>query len=300
MNSDPHPIFAAMKAVIRFVPNLFTLANLGLGMLGIVFAAREEMVWSVYCIGIALVLDFLDGFVARMLKAQSELGKELDSLADLVTFGVLPGFILFQMITVTRGLYFIDIHKWESVDFWATGVALLVPMAAGLRLATFNLDTVKRNHFLGLPTPSMTIIVAAIPLILEEQYHLNFYHPLSENLMAILGKARRWDPLDYGVVRMMMNPVFYQVIAVMLAALMLVRIPMLSLKFQGFSWQKNKWRYFLGIWALVVYAIFLVPYILWIPLDWGVIDYLVIPIFMMGYFVLSWIYATFEALKKTD
>lgn len=289
-----------MRAVVRFIPNLFTLANLALGVLGIVFVAREEMVWAVYCVGVALILDFLDGFVARLLNAQSELGKELDSLADLITFGALPGFVLFQMITVTQGIYFEDLHRWDIGQIMASSVAILVPMGAALRLAIFNLDEDQRSHFLGLPTPSMTIIVMSIPLILEEQYHLNFYQPIAGFMLEELGKAQRWDPSDYWIVPMLLSTTFYQILSVLLAAVMLVRIPMISLKFKGISWGKNKWRYFLGIWALVVYIIFLVPYIYldWFPLDWGVVDYLSIPLFMGGYFILSWIYATFEALKK--
>lgn len=287
-----------MKAVIRFIPNLLTLANLAAGVMALVFAARQEMVWSVWLIAIALVLDFLDGFVARLLDAGSALGRELDSLADMVTFGVVPGFIMFQMVAITHGLYFTELANWTAGGIITCLPALAVPVAAALRLAIFNLDTEKRDHFLGIPTPAMTIFVASIPLVLEAHYHLNFYHPLSGHFVELLGRERKWDPTDVWTVKLMLNPVFTQVLSVVLAVLMLVRIPMISLKFKGFRWQANKWRYFLLMWALLCYVIFAIPYLWRLPFSYGLIDYLIVPIFMMGYFVLSLIYATFGAFKK--
>lgn len=289
---------ALMKAVIRFVPNLLTLANLSAGVMALVFAARQEMLWSVWLIAIALVLDFLDGFVARLLNAGSALGRELDSLADMVTFGVVPGFILFQVIAITHGLYFTEPAAWTAADMVTCLPALAVPAAAGLRLAIFNLDTEKRAHFLGMPTPAMTIFVACIPLVLEANYHLNFYHPLSGQFIELLGHERNWDPSDVWTVKLMLNPLFAQILPIVLAVLMLVRIPMISLKFKGFRWGANKWRYFLLVWALLCYVIFVIPYLWRLPFSYGLIDYLIVPIFMTGYFVLSLIYATFGAFKK--
>ena len=104
-----------MNFVIRFIPNLFTLGNVAMGILGLVFIAKEEMVLAVYCVVIALILDFFDGFVARLLSVQSKLGGELDSLADMITFGALPGMILFQMISISRGIYFTEIALWRPL-----------------------------------------------------------------------------------------------------------------------------------------------------------------------------------------
>ena len=88
-----------MNVIVRFIPNMFTLGNAAMGVLGIVLIAREEMILAVYCVLIALILDFFDGFVARLLGVQGKLGAKLDSLADMITFGALPGVILFQMIS---------------------------------------------------------------------------------------------------------------------------------------------------------------------------------------------------------
>lgn len=286
-----------MQRIIRFIPNLLTLSNVALGVLGMIFVAHEEMVSAVVCVGIALVLDFLDGFVARLLNAQSELGVQLDSLADMITFGALPGMILFQMISISKGIYFLDMSRWTMSDLLSCSVALLVPMAAAYRLGVFNLDKEKRDHFLGLPTPAMAMFVMSIPLVLEAHYSLNFYYRLSDSFIDIIGEERHWDTSDYWVVKHMFRPWFYQFWSVILAAMMVVRIPMLSLKFKGLSWGKNKWRYGILIWAVISYIIFLVPYTDIFFIEYRLIDYLILPIFMLGYFLLSWIYAIFGASK---
>jgi CDP-diacylglycerol--serine O-phosphatidyltransferase len=287
-----------MNFVIRFIPNLFTLGNVAMGILGLVFIAKEEMVLAVYCVVIALILDFFDGFVARLLSVQSKLGGELDSLADMITFGALPGMILFQMISISRGIYFTEIALWSTADYLNCSVALLVPMAAAYRLAVYNLDDTPRPHFLGLPTPAMCITVVSIPLILEAHYHLNFYHLLSDSFIDIIGNERNWEASDFRVVKLMFNPLLYQIASAVLAAMMVIRIPMLSLKLKGFGWRNNKWKYGLVIWAVVAYLIFLLPYLSLPFVEIGLIDFLILPIFMFGYFVLSWIYAIFDAPKS--
>lgn len=286
-----------MKSIIRAIPNFFTLINAALGMLAIVFAAREEIMMTVWCVALALVVDFLDGFLARLLNAQSELGRELDSLSDMITFGALPGFLMFQLILISRGEYFHAFETWSAETITFASVALLVPMAAGMRLGKFNLDLKSRNHFLGLPVPSMCIVVMSIPLVLEANYHLNFYNPISDATLQILAEERNWLTSDIAIVKTFTSTEFLVFLSLFLSAAMLVRIPMISLKFKGISWAMNKWRFMLIIWAALCYLIFLVPY-LNLPVDYGLIDFLIVPIFMAGYFLLSWIYATFEALKK--
>lgn len=284
-----------LKAILRFIPNFLTLCNAACGVAGIVLIGNENMIGAVYCVSIALLLDFLDGFVARLLGVQSELGVQLDSLADGITFGALPGLILFQMIVICEGAYFVDSTKWP-LDVWINAsIALIVPMAAVYRLGVFNLDQSHPPHFLGLPTPAMTLAVLGIPLVLELNYHLNFYHVIPDFLLEVLRDERRWSATDVSIVKMMNQSWFYQALSVFLALAMVTRVPMLSLKFRGLSWTVNKWRYSILIWVLICYFIFLVPYIDLPLFNWGLIDYLVLPIFMIGYFVLSWIYAIFGA-----
>jgi len=287
-----------MKQAIKFLPNLFTLGNAFMGFLGLVFIAREQMIWAIYCVVIALVLDFLDGFVARLVGASSELGRELDSLADLITFGALPGFIVFQMISITHGYYFIPIKEWPVSEIMLCSIAGVIPMAAALRLAKFNLITEKHDHFLGMPVPAMTMFVIGIPVVLELNYHLNFYHPLSDSFVEQMAGIRKWDLTDEWIVKLLYTDWFYYILSFALATLMLSRLPMISLKFNGLKWKPNRWRYGLLIWLAVSYIIFVIPYIWELPFTYGLIDYLILPIIMLGYFILSVIYATFGVSKK--
>lgn len=135
------------------VSNLFTLGNLLCGCLGIqAVLLYSDFPKAAILLGIALVLDFFDGFIARLLKESSDLGKELDSLADVVSFGVLPGFILWQMM------------QGSSIAY----LAFLIPLFSALRLAKFNIDTRQSLSFIGLPTPANAMVIASLPLIAEQ------------------------------------------------------------------------------------------------------------------------------------
>jgi CDP-diacylglycerol---serine O-phosphatidyltransferase len=287
-----------MMKLIRFIPNMLTLTNAALGVLGMIFISKEQVTWAVYCAAIALVFDFLDGFLARLLNAQSELGKQLDSLADMITFGALPGFIVFQMIAVSRGIYFEEIYLWSFTDILVCSSGLLITAGATLRLGVFNLDTESRDYFIGIPTPAIAIFVISIPIILEIHYKLNFYNPISDTMIATLGEIRHWTALDRALVSMLFSTKFYVILSFILLFLMNMKVPMLALKFKGLSWAKNKWKYGVLIWVLISYLIFLIPNLSFIPFDIGLIDYLIIPIIMLGYFILSLFYATFAARKK--
>lgn len=288
-----------MNQLIRFIPNLLTLGNALMGIWAIVFIANEQMVSAVWCIGVALILDFLDGFVAKLLNAQSEIGVQLDSLADAITFGVVPGLMVFQMIVIVEGFYFVEISQWPISLMLKASVAALIPLGAIYRLAKFNVIKEKLPHFSGLPTPAMTMLIVSIPLLLEANYHLNFYHPLSDAFIDMLAQVRRWDASDIWVVKWLYSLNTYLILAVLMCLLMVSRIPMLSLKFEGLGWRRNQWRYGLLIWGVLCYIIFLIPYVWSLPFSYGLIDFLILPIFMLGYFLLSFIYAIFGAVNKT-
>ena len=229
-----------MMKLIRFIPNMLTLTNAALGVLGMIFISKEQVTWAVYCLAIALVFDFLDGFLARLLNAQSELGKQLDSLADMITFGALPGFIVFQMIAVSRGIYFEEIYLWSFTDILVCSSGLLITAGATLRLGVFNLDTESRDYFIGIPTPAIAIFVISIPIILEIHYKLNFYNPISDTMIATLGEIRHWTALDRALVSMLFSTKFYVILSFILLFLMNMKVPMLALKLKGLSWAKKQ------------------------------------------------------------
>jgi CDP-diacylglycerol---serine O-phosphatidyltransferase len=142
----------------RNIPNMLTLMNLAAGFFSIIFLFNDQILYAAWMIVVAMVLDFCDGFAARMLKAYSELGRQLDSLADAVSFGVVPGLIIYYMIDVTGSE-----EIWPFLIF-----PVLIPLAAVLRLARFNIDEGQKETFTGLPTPAAAL--AVISLVFADHY----------------------------------------------------------------------------------------------------------------------------------
>ncbi|MVM35760.1 CDP-diacylglycerol--serine O-phosphatidyltransferase [Spirosoma sp. HMF4905] len=145
--------------LLKHLPNAMTCGNLLCGCIGLVMTLRGHLETASWLIMLAAVLDFGDGFVARLVHVSGPFGKELDSLADVVTFGVLPATIVFQL-------------AWfQELDFISYG-AFLIAVLAALRLANFNIDTRQSESFIGLPVPANTMLIAAFPLM--ERYQPQF------------------------------------------------------------------------------------------------------------------------------
>jgi len=139
--------------MIRHLPNLLTIANLLCGVFGIVYTLKGNTIPAAWFIWAACVFDFFDGFVARLLKVQSPIGKELDSLADVVSFGVLPSMVLYEMLLSS------------STHAYIPWVAFSVAAFSALRLAIFNVDETQRDSFRGLPTPANALFISSLPLL---------------------------------------------------------------------------------------------------------------------------------------
>ncbi len=159
----------------RHIPNLLTAGNLVSGCIGIIYSFKYPEVATAYFIWISCLFDFLDGFAARLLKVTSEIGKELDSLADVISFGVLPAILIFQQVS-----------KQDETYAWA---GLLLAICAAFRLARFNTDTRQTENFIGLPTPAMALFISALPFVTErfelQSYMMEIYLVLTM-LMAYL------------------------------------------------------------------------------------------------------------------
>ena len=194
----------------KSIANIITLLNLFVGCVVIIWVLDGEFLLAFWGIVLCGIADILDGFVARKLGTFSDLGLQLDSMADLVSFGVVPGTILFQLLEYT-----LDAQHWLSY------AGFIFTIFAALRLAHFNILEDSSGDFVGLPTPSATGFVTG--LILIHELHPDF----SAN--AIL------------------NPVVILSIIVILSALMISKITMVSLKFKGRGWSGNEWRYLLII-----------------------------------------------------
>ena len=199
------------------IPNLLTLLNLFSGVIGIIWILNGHLLTGAYFVLIAAGFDFFDGFVARLLKVQSDMGKELDSLADVVSFGVLPGLILFMMT-----------KNSVAADSYLPYLTLIVPMLSAYRLAKFNLDTRQSDRFIGLPTPANALFISTLPYLALEWPALAEWFSIP---LVIIG------------------------IAWVLAILLVTEIPLIALKFKSTSFSKNRFRYALIILSLLIFAV---------------------------------------------
>lgn len=216
---------------MKHIPNLITSLNLVSGFVGIIFAARGDILSASWLIVAAMIFDYLDGFAARLLNAYSDLGKELDSLADVVSFGVAPAMIIFHLLSNVMspdaGILISEDPGTSLLLF----LPALMPVCAALRLAKFNLDASQSISFKGMPTPANGI--AVITLILA----MNFTE--SPFLTAFTS-----------------SPFWLIVYTVVLSLLMVSRIPLLSLKIKNISFKGNEGRYLLIIIIIAGYLIF--------------------------------------------
>jgi CDP-diacylglycerol--serine O-phosphatidyltransferase len=188
------------------VPNFFTLLNLFFGITGIILVLGNNTEQVYFTVGFCLLADFLDGFTARLLKQSSPIGKELDSLADMVSFGVLPAILYFQLLRI------------QGMDF---GIAIyfvfIIALASALRLAKFNLDERQTNYFVGLNTPANTILTLGVSSSLLK------YDIFSPEFVLYLIVS----------------------LTLIQSVLLISEMRFISLKFSKFSWNENKSRWIL-------------------------------------------------------
>ena len=266
------------------------------GVFAIVLAFAGRIDIAPYFIFLAAVLDFFDGFLARILKQQGELGKQLDSLADMISFGLAPGMIMLtvltyaifpldnQIILLVRQHYdgvplYLSFARWEECLFYGQKLnvwngetfsmllipftALIIPFFSMFRLAKFNIDTRQSESFIGLPTPANTIFFMAFPLLLNNYWN-----------------TKGWE---HDLITWLIQPIVLIPIIVIMSVLLVSELPLFALKFKTFKWQGNEIRY-----------IFLISCGILIPtlLFWS------IPIIVLLYLLLSFIHNTLR--KKSN
>jgi len=191
----------------KHIPNAVTCLNLFSGCLALcqIFAGRLDL--AAYLVGLAAAFDFADGLLARALHVSSPIGKDLDSLADMVSFGLVPGAMLFQLL----------VRGGTDLPDWLPYLAFVVTIFSALRLAKFNNDSRQTTSFIGLPTPACTLVVASLPLILEnDTFHL---------------------------ARLILNPWVLLGLVFGLSALLVAELPLFALKFKSLRWQDNGLRF---------------------------------------------------------
>ena len=209
----------------------------------------EQMYWASAFIGIAAIVDFLDGLVARLLNYASEMGKQLDSLADVVSFGVAPAMIIYQFLRLSFA------QQQDGLDISVLWLlpAFILPCAGAFRLARFNLDETQSYGFKGVPIPAAGLLVAAFPLIY-------------------------WYSNSGVAISLLLNQWFWYAIIVVLAYLMISTLPMMALKFKGLSFKKDMPKFILL--AVAVIAGLLIK---WLAVPVTFIVYVVLSLAMPEY-----------------
>lgn len=236
------------------IPNFITSLNILSGGVAILFAVSGNLILASVFVFIGIFFDFFDGLAARLLNAQSEVGLQLDSLADVITSGVVPGIIMFQLMNlafVGNMQTLTDVFSGQS---WNVGInnylpliGLLLIVASAYRLAKFNVDTRQTSGFIGLPTPANTLLILSLPLILEYQY--------SEIAETII--LNEWVLIGITLVS---------------CILLNAEIPLFALKFKTWDFKSNAVRYVF----LVLCVVLLIS-----------LKFLAIPLIILLYIVLS-------------
>lgn len=271
------------------IPNLFTAANLLCGVFAIILALAGRIDLAPFAIFAGLFFDFFDGFLARKLKISGELGKQLDSLADMITFGLAPGVIMMVVMvvsiymdeTVNAKTFHEHVHyefnTWINALFYGVPnhmdasikylplTALFIPFMSMFRLAKFNLDTRQTDSFIGVPTPLNTLFFMFFPLVLMVDFD-------------------SWKNQD-SIHLYLMNTYFLMALVFSMSLLLVAEIPLLALKIKSFAWKGNEFRYVFILLSISFILIFLV---------WS------IPLIVFLYLIISLIENSFKKKKQHE
>ena len=247
--------------MIKQIPNIITSLNLLCGCVAIMFAVSGDLVSASFFAFAGIFLDFFDGLAARVLNAQSQVGLQLDSLADVVTSGVLPGIVMVQLLSealtgtsLDIGTIFRDTANSTSIESYLPFIGLLIAVASGYRLAKFNVDTRQTTSFIGLPVPANTLLILSLPLIISFQ-------------------------AGQQITEVILTPWFLIIITLVSCVLLNAEIPLFGLKFKTWNFKDNAVRYLFliaSILLLVVLKFIAIPIIIflyilvslfWKPLD---------------------------------
>lgn len=234
--------------MIKQIPNIITSLNLLCGCIAVLFAVSGDLVTAAFFVFFGIFFDFFDGLAARLLNAQSDVGLELDSLADMVTSGLVPGIVMVQLIS--EAISGVGIHVFseesESMSWYASKfsflplVGLIIVIASAYRLAKFNVDTRQTTNFLGLPTPANALLILSLPLILQFQ-HSAWIESLILN---------KWTLIALSIVSVI---------------LLNAELPLFALKFKSWDFKNNTIRYvflILCVIALVLLKFIAIPVII--------------------------------------
>lgn len=235
-------------SVKKHIPNAITCLNLFCGCIAIVHVFNGDLVLATYFVWAAAIFDFFDGMVARLLKVHSEIGKQLDSLADIVSFGVVPGTMMFMMILncsniSKEGYLFLEENKWLSF------IGFIITIFSAIRLAKFNIDTRQSESFIGIPTPANALFITSFPLILISDFI--FFKELINNSNFLIS------------------------ITIISSYMLVAELPLFALKFKTVSFKGNEIRYLflaISIVLLIIFKAIAIPFIILLYIILSVIN----------------------------
>jgi CDP-diacylglycerol--serine O-phosphatidyltransferase len=236
--------------MLRQIPNLFTLLNLVLGSVAVILILQtedqlpENMVLGSVLIYGAAIIDFLDGFIARWMKATSEMGKQLDSLSDAVSFGLAPSLIVYQLLRLS----YMQSSNGMQTSFWLLLPALFIACCAVWRLAKFNIDQRQSISFRGVPTPITGLMIASFPMIL-------------------------WFEQGW-IATLLFQKVLLYGLTLVAGLLMVSDIPMMSLKWSGGSWKK-----YIPQLLLLIFSVIALVFLHWLAIPLVYIAYVLLSLF---------------------
>lgn len=243
--------------MLKQIPNMITSLNLLCGAVAILFTLSGDLIIASVFVMMGIVFDFFDGLAARLLKAQSPIGGQLDSLADVVTFGVVPGLVMVQMLQLAFFGEMRPLTEVFSARAWNVGVqnyypliGLMIIVASAYRLAKFNVDTRQSDHFIGLPTPANALLILSLPMIFEFQY--------SHTIESIF--FNKWFLIGLTLVS---------------SILLNAELHLFAFKFKTWGFKENLKRY--------LYAFLCVVLLIWLK-------FLAIPILILLYILISLIW----------
>lgn len=248
----------------KHIPNFITLLNVFCGCVATVFAVQNKLELAALFVALGIFFDFFDGLAARVLNVKSDLGLQLDSLADMITSGLVPGIVMYQLLIMSQtggwgmesgSLFELGEFKWASLVPFA---GFIITMASAYRLAKFNLDENQVSSFIGLPTPANALLIISLPLILL--YHSN-------------------DLLN----EIILNQWFLLGITLLSAFLLNCNLPLFALKFKNWSFKDNALRYIFLIVSLVLLV---------------TMQFLAVP-FIILFYVLSSLVSYWDEKRKT-
>jgi CDP-diacylglycerol--serine O-phosphatidyltransferase len=234
------------------IANYITSLNLICGSVAIYYLYQGEFMTAVYLILAAAVFDFADGFVARLLHVKSALGVQLDSLADMVSFGLAPGVAMFQLLKMSLDVW--SFHLPEYTPF----IAFMIPVFSAWRLAKFNIDERQTDHFIGLPTPANALVIFSFLPMASRSF---------ESPLLPFG-----DMMFYLVT----HPFVLIAATISLSYLLVSNVPLIAMKFKSFGWKANRIRYIFLISSLILISLFYfvaIPFIIILYIVLSLIDF---------------------------